>query len=192
MGTQVLIRFGPQTNHQRSQMSHFFLQGSRALPLCISQSFQLVPYTPIIEGTTLLKRWPMLAPLFMANKFFSNTSHLLHVCVALNYAAEIILLAKPIFTSSLEECFRLCLGQKKVNRTKLGTSKKTQTQVEPKLPRWHHNSTTIFRLVRDYMGLMSSPLRMFRARSILLAFAVTKLILSFTVEGWSAQPHSIT
>ena len=41
------------------------------------------------------------------------------------------------------------------------------------------------------MGLMTSRLRTFRARSILLVLVVPKLILLFTREGLSAQPFSI-
>ena len=40
------------------------------------------------------------------------------------------------------------------------------------------------------MGLMTSQLRTFRSKSFLSAFAVPKLILLFTGDGWSAQPYS--
>ena len=56
------------------------------------------------------------------------------------------------------------------------------------MPWWHHNSSTIFRVC---MGLMTSQLCIFRARSILLAFVVPKLILIFATEGLNAQPYSI-
>ena len=60
-----------------------------------------------------------------------------------------------------------------------------------KVPWWHHNSAKIFRLVRQCMGLMTSQLHIFRARSIIWGFGVPKLILLFTRECWSAQPCSI-
>ena len=63
-------------------------------------------------------------------------------------------------------------------------------QVAPKVPWWHQNSATIFRLVRQCIGLMTSWLCIFKARSILRAFVVPKLILLFTAEGLSAQRYS--
>ena len=57
---------------------------------------------------------------------------------------------------------------------------------------WVHNSAKIFRLVRQCMGLMTSCLSILRARSILSAFVVPKLILLFTTKGKSAQPYFIT
>ena len=51
------------------------------------------------------------------------------------------------------------------------------------MPGWHHNSDTIFRLVRLCMGLMMSQLCLFRAGSILWAIVVPKLILLFTTVG---------
>ena len=75
---------------------------------------------------------------------------------------------------------------------KVGHSwKSQQTQVALKVPRWHHNSAKIFRLVRKCMGLMTSWLRTFRVWSVLWAFVIPKLKLLFTREGWSAQPYSI-
>ena len=59
------------------------------------------------------------------------------------------------------------------------------------MPWWYHKSATIFRLLRQCMGLMTSQLCIFRARSILLAFVVPKLILIFAAEGWLTQPYSI-
>ena len=69
--------------------------------------------------------------------------------------------------------------------------KSKQMQVALKVPWWCHNSATNFRLVRQGMGPMTSPFHIFRARSILLAFVVHKLILLFTKAGWSAKPYSI-
>ena len=46
-------------------------------------------------------------------------------------------------------------------------------------------------VVRKCMGLMTSQLCTFRARSMLWVFVVPKLILLFTKEGWSAQPYLI-
>ena len=46
-------------------------------------------------------------------------------------------------------------------------------------PWWHHNSATIFKLV---MGLMTSQLCNFRARSILWAFVVPKFIYSYLLK----------
>ena len=86
--------------------------------------------------------------------------------------------------------FQSNLYQSKLNS--VGHSRKRQqTQFALKVPRWHHNSATIFRLVRQCMGLMISWFGIFRARLILLAFVVPKLRLLFTSEGWSAQPYSI-
>ena len=49
---------------------------------------------------------------------------------------------------------------------KVGHSRKSkQTQVAPKVLWWHHNFVTIFRLGRQCMGLMTSELCIFRARS---------------------------
>ena len=69
--------------------------------------------------------------------------------------------------------------------------KSKQTQVAPSVPRWHHDSATLLRHVRQCMGLMTSRLWIFRARLICWSFVVPKLIPLFTADGWSAQPYSI-
>ena len=69
--------------------------------------------------------------------------------------------------------------------------KNKQTQVALKVPRWCHNSGSIFRLVRLCIGLMTSQLWSFSARLILFAHVIPKLILLFSKAGWSAKPYSI-
>ena len=74
------------------------------------------------------------------------------------------------------------------HRIRLGghSRRSKHRQVELKVPGWHHNSAKIFKLVRQCTGLMSSRLRIFRARSFLSALVVPK----FTIEGRSVQPYS--
>ena len=95
-----------------------------------------------------------------------------------------------IFIILLNYYWKSFFGYSKVNRIRLATPKKSkQMQFAPKVQWWHHSSATIFRLVTQYMWLMTSQLCIFRDRSILKAFVVPKLILLFTAEGWSAQPY---
>ena len=49
------------------------------------------------------------------------------------------------------------------------------------------STATVFRLVRQWMGLMTSQLQIPRTTSILWAFVVPKLILWFAAAGQSAQ-----
>ena len=49
---------------------------------------------------------------------------------------------------------------------------------------WHHRHATIFRLVRQCMGLMTSQLRNFWASSILSAFMVPKMIHFDQHQSW--------
>ena len=75
--------------------------------------------------------------------------------------------------------------------SKLGHSIKKQMQAAPKVPWWHRNSATIFRLARLCMGLMMSQFCIYGDGSILSAFVVPKLTLLSTSLDRSAQPYSI-
>ena len=71
----------------------------------------------------------------------------------------------------------------------LGTPEKVN---KGRLPWWHHNSATIFRTVRQCMGLMMSQLRIFEPGQFSERLWSPKLILLLTDEGWSAQPYFFT